>query len=862
MSRIQVDSGIPTRIARPQTEVVDTFVGLKAGEAALVGGSEFPRWQSELFDVANALSGLSSSLNDVSQTYGKIGTASEKVVGEMQFAEMSPESQRNATAASWADLEKANPQLKGASPFRRLAIRQSAGKAAMEQGLGQILQDNAERLSDPASDEDPRAFANAQMMDIAEKVESFYGRDAAMKVGTDMTERYTGMVEEAKRKRTVLINDRNFQAEVRDELNAKLSGVGVFTATDLSGAIESIQDKYHTITGESGNLAVFQATAGLAETLISQGRYEDARELVRGMGEYTHNGEITFGKLYSEQFAQLIDKADDQEASDSRGSRTDTAYKLGQAAATALFEIDGTKLAAMTEGDMKALAQTTTTKAGFGPEYFGEMYDTVLQMRDGQLSRLNRDKGGDKEDLRLMMEIKKSTTQPGADLDAEQERVQVAYSTGQINKDTAVMLLGQVEVARNHYGDNASATVREQRERLGMWLNPNTVPSLAMPEYARIVSNLRAEFDDRLIASRDEVIAEMGAKNITVNTDSINHFMGDKARKIADEIMTRSEKDLAGFREKFEPRARLTEYLKSSETLKTETDTLIKMLAELGKTIGSDVGDDAMMNAVLADRPRLQAAIRTVAQEQLKIHADRGLEGQELYDAVDAEVSKAAAIYAGNISGFAQANPLTTSRPKPGYVLSNINAQVIRQGRSRNRLPETPEETAGFTTAGAFGNSFRSQIEEINASEGADLQTARINAAKEAKAFVKQVGNPRSNGISFNGQTIMRDGAVDGVATATYWNAKVQWEGLSIAEITAGRTDEGLDLPESYAQSRYTRIKGLDSEALLRSALEQFEKDGTGTLADYKAAVRFDMEARDLVSFLRYNLEKIGVMGR
>lgn len=848
------------RREQPQTQVVDTFVGLRAPGPQQFQPSELPRWQSELFDVAQAMSGLSGSLDSLSRTWGGIGTRMEEQVGTQMVAEMTPEQQRDASAMSWAELEKNNPQLKGASPFRQLAIRQAAGKAVVEQNLGKTLMDNAERLSDPASQEDARTFAAGKLQEIVQGIDSFYGREAATKIGADMVEKFTGMVDETKRKRTVLVNDQNFQSEVRDALNQRLAEEAVFTPEGLSDAIKSIQDKYYTITGESGNLAVLGAVEGLADTLIANGRYDDARELVRGMSEYSHNGQVTFGKVYAEQFAKIIDKADGKELEDTRANRQDIGYRIGQAATNAMFQIDGNKMAAMTEGEIKALSQEASAKAGLGPEYFGEMYDTILQVRDGQLNRLNRGKEAEAEDLRLMMEIRKDSMKPGMDLDALEERVQQAYASGSLKKDTAVGLLGQIEASRNHFGDNAAPLVREQRSRLGAWMNPQTVPNTAVPEFLQITSDLQAEFDQRVLAARDEVIQELNTKKIPVNPDSINMFLGAKAKAIADEMMESSKTRFDQFRNKYEPRARFKEYTAASPMLNQMNQSLSNQIEAMSREAASN-NDTAYADALESDKFNASTMLRNMAQKKLEELAAKGVEGQELYDAVDAHLLDKYKGWARSLSTMMGPNPSFNGKPKdyPDWPFWKSATQLNKNASQGRGLPGVPEEFAGFTQAGRFGNTFRSWVEELVTEDVEDLAAARRGAIKSATEFVAQVAKPKENNITISGSQIMRGDEPDQDATATYWNAKVQWAGLTIAEVKAARTEEGVQIPETYLLSSYTRIKGLDSQAALREALTKFEAGQGGILAEYMDALPNHYEARDVVDILRSNLDRIGI---
>lgn len=860
MSTLPTNSGIPLRMQEPQTRVMDTFAGIRAPGPSQVQPRELPRWQSELFDVAQAMSGLSGTLNSLSSTWGGIAEQTGEKAGDIAFAGMTPEQQRDATAMEWADFEKKNPEFRGSSPFMSLRIRENAGKRAVEQRLGEVFQQNADRLSDPLSDVDPSAFASEQLNKIVGDIKSPYAQAAAVQQGSEMVQRFNGAVQEAKRKRTVLQNDRDFQMEVKDIMENRLSQEGDMTATGLAELFQIAQSRYHTITGDSGNLAVFQATQGMTETLISSGRYSDARELIRAMSEYSHNGQVTFGKMYAEQFAEMMDKADKKESEDVRTNRADSAYRIARAATEELFKIDAGKLETMTEGDLKSLAQQTAANAGLDPSYNGEVYDTLLEIRANQLARLDRGNDSDTDDLALMMRIRRDSMKPEADYQALENETISAYKAGLIKRDTAMSLLGQIETGKNVYGDSASPGIREARGRLkfGTGINPADLRGSALVEYDQIVSGLESQFDQAVIMARDEVIREMTAKNIPVNADSINHHLGQKANEIANDLMSKADARVKAFRSKYEPRALFKEYATASTVPQMASDQINAALEAIG-TSNEVSMEPGLKSAAESAKFEYAMAMREFITKKVTELSQTGLEGQELYNAVDKAVIEQAKRYVKWLSatstGAASVGYSPTDMNYPGRGIAAQYTKMAAQSRTK---PDVPEEFAGFTAAGRFGNTFRSWIEELGSKDQAKIDTARSNAKTEAAKFVKEVANPQARGITISGQDIMREGEKDADATATYWNAKVQWDGLTIAEVRTRRTSEGLDIPEQYTLSRFTRIKEMDTSEKLKAAYGRYLQDGTGPLADYIEALEITINPEDVVDILRVNLDEIG----
>lgn len=959
MSTLPTNSGIPLRMQEPQTRVIDTFAGIRAPGPSQVQPAELPRWQSELFQVANAMKGLSGSLDSMSQTWGVMAEETGQMAGDLRFAEMTPEQQREAASMRWAEMEQKYPQLKGSSPFMAMRIRENAGKKAVAEAMGKYFRENADRFSDPLNNDDPVAESSKQLSKIIASMNaSPFSAAAAATEGSDMIQRFNGSVQEARRKRTLLQHDRDFQMDVKGVLEENLAGnelyvdygtrkdgtkkgsgwqgpiaitddkgekTGVMTemsvgvnidgkemeipllipsstpediaklmeadkngtpvpqelvdkavdfarqqmqkgqsvwAPTLADKIKAKQDQYYTITGDSGNLAVFEATQSMARTLIASGRYGDARTLIKSMAEYSHNGQVTFGKMYAEQFAALMEEADKKEREDTRGTRSDDAYRVARAATEELFKIEANKLESMTEGELKALAKETAANAGLDPSYHGEVYDTLLEIRANQLARLERGKDADGDDLALMMRIRRDASKPDADHDALENETISAYKAGAIKRDTALSLLGQIESSKNVYADSASPGIREARSRLkfGTGINPADLRGSAMKEYDQIVSGLETQFDEEIIAARAEIIRELNDKNIPVNAESINHHLGKRANEIANKLMSEADDRVKSFRSKYEPRALFKEYSTASTVPQLAVDQINAAIDGIGASnIGK--GNPDLAAALEASKFGYAMDMREFITKKVTELSQQGLEGQELYNAVDKAVIEKAKERVAWLTAVSRMG--TTSnfrRAKDDFPGKEIAAQLTKIGVSNRRMDQAvPEETWGMTQASRFGNDFRDWIGELSGeTDEAAIADARKNAKIEAAKFVQQVGSPISNNITISGQDILRGGEKDADATATYWNAKVQWDGLSIAEVRLRKTNEGLDIPLQYWISRFTRIKEMDTIGKLQSAYTQYTQDKTGPLAEYIEALDITINPEDVVDILRINLDEIG----
>jgi len=337
-------------------------------------------------------------------------------------------------------------------------------------------------------------------------------------------------------------------------------------------------------------------------------------------------------------------------------------------------------------------------------------------------------------------------------------------------------------------------------------------------------------------------------------------FTAAEAKAIADEMMESSKTRFDQFRNKYEPRARFKEYTAASPMLNQMNQSIANQMEAMARDKATI--DPAFAEALESDKFNAISMLRNDAQKKLEELAAQGLEGQELYDAVDMSLmetyrkwSKILTYMSGEA---ALPFPGKPSKDNP-WPFQKSAAQLNRNVSQGRGLSGVPEEFAGITQAQRFGNTFRSWVEELVTQDTEDLAAARRGAIKSATEFVAQVAKPKENNITISGSQIMRGDAPDQDATATYWNAKVQWAGLTVAEVKAARTEEGVQIPETYLLSSYTRIKGLDSQAALREALTKFEAGQGGILAEYMDALPNHYEAREVVDIRRSNLDRSGI---
>jgi hypothetical protein len=461
-----------------------------------------------------------------------------------------------------------------------------------------------------------------------------------------------------------------------------------------------------------------------------------------------------------------------------------------------------------------------------------------------------------------MMRIRRDASKPDADYDALENETISAYKAGAIKRDTALSLLGQIENSKNVYADSASPGIREARGRLkfGTGINPADLRGSALADYDQIVSGLEMQFDEEIIAARAEIIRELNDRKIPVNAESINHHLGKRANEIANKLMSEADDRVKSFRSKYEPRALFKEYSTASTVPQLAVDQINAAIEGIGASnIGK--GNPDLAAALEASKFGYAMDMREFITKKVTELSQQGLEGQELYNAVDKAVIEKAKEHAAWLTAVSRM-PTTINFQRSGgdFPGRDIAAQISKIGVNNRRMDQAvPEETWGMTQASRFGNDFRDWIGEMSGDKSeADLSEARKNAKIEAAKFVQQVGSPISNNITISGQDILRGGEKDADATATYWNAKVQWDGLSIAEVRLRKTNEGLDIPAYYLISRFTRVKEMDTIAKLQLAYTQYTQDKTGPLAEYIEALDITINPEDVVDILRINLDEIG----
>jgi polyhydroxyalkanoate synthesis regulator phasin len=204
--------------------------------------------------IANALSGLSPSLAAFSERAVQAGYNQDEAANQELVTGLNPEEARSASMKEWRDLEAENPDLVGASPYRRLNLLDSLGRRTAREVYKTNLNSNRLRITDPLSNEDPEDFL-ASSTEEATQGMGFYARQGFFKEKEGIDARWRQEVQGETRTRLIDAQFKTTRAELNNEVKDRLEGGQGLSPEVITG----IQDRHHSVTSDSGRELFLEA---------------------------------------------------------------------------------------------------------------------------------------------------------------------------------------------------------------------------------------------------------------------------------------------------------------------------------------------------------------------------------------------------------------------------------------------------------------------------------------------------------------------------------------------------------------------------------------------------------------------------
>lgn len=258
----------PTRIVRPTAAPVDLYF------RPMLRGPE----PSQLMQVAEALGGISPTLNRLASDAAAAGIAAEKNAGTWQAeTEKNPEVlRRKATEA----IEKAG----GLAPWRFQSYLEAYGQREVRDKYRKALYENIDDLSNPYNaDGTLRSvdYISQKMQEMYEKVglptDSYYIQKGAAAARAEADNSFYDRLMNARRQKVIQSNSETladglaFTLETKPDLAAEFAD---------GGLVKMQLDLYYQQGGQDGNEILAKTVISTANGLASQGNYDRAKKLL------------------------------------------------------------------------------------------------------------------------------------------------------------------------------------------------------------------------------------------------------------------------------------------------------------------------------------------------------------------------------------------------------------------------------------------------------------------------------------------------------------------------------------------------------------------------------------------------------
>ena len=234
-----------------------------------------------LGQIAEALRVLSPTLMTTINQQAAAENEEQAQLGQTEAARLNEEQARQASKGQFAQLEKDGVIPQGASPFRLAAMQASLGKRAVETSLLQTLNANAERLSDPYSQEDPAEFVQQEFVKATEGM-GFYAQGAAAAALDNVERNFINRTSRLRGEKRSEQNRMDFVSDVYgslvtpppDDLDPAES------LLYIRDTVQSRVDEHYTITGEPGRDELMLSLRAAVKELASDGDLEGATSLI------------------------------------------------------------------------------------------------------------------------------------------------------------------------------------------------------------------------------------------------------------------------------------------------------------------------------------------------------------------------------------------------------------------------------------------------------------------------------------------------------------------------------------------------------------------------------------------------------
>lgn len=290
----------PTRIVRPTAAPVDLYF------RPMLRGPE----PSQLMQVAEALGGISPTLNRLASDAAAAGIAAEKNAGTWQAeTEKDPEVlRRKATEA----IEKAG----GLAPWRFQSYLEAYGQREVRDKYRKALYENIDDLSNPYNADGtlrPVDYISQKMQEMYENVglptDSYYIQKGAAAARAEADNSFYDRLMNARRQKVIQGTEDTFMDGITFAIESN---------SDIDKAfaiISQAADNYYKEGGQNGDQLIAQVSVNVARGYMANKEFDRARNVLNRLLE-PKKGDRVIGNRHRPELQQVLALVEDKERED------------------------------------------------------------------------------------------------------------------------------------------------------------------------------------------------------------------------------------------------------------------------------------------------------------------------------------------------------------------------------------------------------------------------------------------------------------------------------------------------------------------------------------------------------------------
>lgn len=290
----------PTRIVQPTSAPVDLYF------RPMLRGPE----PSKLMQVAEALGGISPTLNRLASDAAAAGIAAEKNAGTFQEAQAAEEARKTGDQSAYERkrteaIEKAG----GLAPWRFTEYLKATGERGVEK-YRSALYENLDDISNPYNPDGtlrPADYVAKRMQELYDQAgiptDSYYITQGAMKARSEVDRSFYDRLMASRRQKVIQASEESLQDRLSSAIETSFDYSEVF---GKSGKAKILLDEYYRTGGQNGNEILAKTAIAVARGHLSNGDYDKARDLMT----YLLNekiGERSLGNRYRPDLQQTLE---------------------------------------------------------------------------------------------------------------------------------------------------------------------------------------------------------------------------------------------------------------------------------------------------------------------------------------------------------------------------------------------------------------------------------------------------------------------------------------------------------------------------------------------------------------------------